>query len=85
MFNRKTEASKLTDEVVTARIEGERSFFGNMVEIKRRFLGIFCKRIKAFSGEAKFKSTKRNDDVEFLFKDLIFFDEAFNKLTVVDD
>ena len=38
LFSRETETSKLANEMVTTRIEGNRSFLSNVIEIERRFL-----------------------------------------------
>ncbi len=38
LFGRETETGKLTNEVITTGIESDRSFLGDVIEIKRRFL-----------------------------------------------
>jgi len=85
LFGRETKTSELADEMVASRIEGKGSLFTDVVKVEGWFLRSFGKGIKTFGGETKFIGTERDDDVEFFLKNLVFFNQAFDELTVVDD
>lgn len=85
MAGLETQTGKLTNEVVTAGVEGDLGFLEDVVVFESRLLGSRGEGVKGFDRETKFDSSKGDNDVELFFHDFVFFDEAFDVGAIFDD
>ena len=54
----KTDSGKLSDDVITSRIQGHRGLFFDILQVKRWFLWAFGQRIESGFGDTKFDGRK---------------------------